>query len=329
MWITVSSFWEILQQSRFSSAHLSVLWPLPKICPLLWEVSWLQILPTLHMCQWTEKKKKESTTAEIPNPHPEQKRTLRNLNKSELFKKVPIYGFCFYFHFLIASDLSQAFMAGGGGGGGGAGGWCIALRPDERGGSHLLSLPQQSPCWLKNFSGKVSSNCSVGLAASKASPSGLIRRDLVLHFPLYLSNLGLHPSSVCAVITSLGKTVPLPNCLHSQEIVPNSQLNLISPSLLNPPRQTYTALLLPLTVLRMKWLYGTTCSYFSRSNMQNYFLGLVWVATIILNSFSLGLFKCLSAILWITSKCVQVPSALNSWINLPQNSFSLKITLEC
>jgi len=139
----------------------------------------------------------------------------------------------------------------------------------------LRSLPQQSPCCLKNFSGKVSSNCSAGHAASKASPSGLIRRDLVLHFPLDLSNLGLRPSSVCAVITSLGKTVPLPNCLHSQEIVPNRQLNLISPSLLDPPRQTCTALLPPLTVLSVKRLYGFICSYFSRSNMQNFFLGLV------------------------------------------------------
>lgn len=78
------------------------------------------------------------------------------------------------------------------------------------------------------FSGKVLSNCLAGHTANKGSPSGLIRRDLVLHFPLYLSNLGLRPSSVCAVITSLGKTVPLPNCLHLQEIVPNSQLNLIS-----------------------------------------------------------------------------------------------------
>lgn len=99
----------------------------------------------------------------------------------------------------------------------------------------LQSLSQQSPCCLKNTSGKVCCNSLSGRRASKASPSGLIRRDLVLHFPLHLSNLGLHPSSVCAVITSLGKTVPLPNCLHSQEIVPNSQLNLISPSLLDPP----------------------------------------------------------------------------------------------
>lgn len=98
----------------------------------------------------------------------------------------------------------------------------------------LQSLSQQSPCCLQNTSGKVCWNCLAGRTASKASPSGLIRRDLVLHFPLHLSNLGLRPSSVCAVITSLGKTVPLPNCLHSQEIVPNSQLNLISPSLLDP-----------------------------------------------------------------------------------------------
>lgn len=100
----------------------------------------------------------------------------------------------------------------------------------------LQSLSQQSPCCLKSAPGKVCCNCLAGLVASKASPSGLIRRDLVLHFPLYLSHLGFHPSSVCAVITSLGKTVPLPNCLHSQEIVSNSQLNLISPSLLDPPR---------------------------------------------------------------------------------------------
>lgn len=139
----------------------------------------------------------------------------------------------------------------------------------------LQPLPEQSPRCLENFSGKVSSNCSAGRAARKVSPSGLIRRDLVLHFPLYLSNLGLRPSSVCAVITSLGKTVPLPNCLHSQEIVPNSQLNLISPSLLNPLLQTCAALLPLFTVLYVKRLYGIICSYFSRSNMQNYFLGLV------------------------------------------------------
>lgn len=180
----------------------------------------------------------------------------------------------------------------------------------------LQSLPQQSPCCLENFSEKVSSDRSAGSTASKARPSGLIRRDLVLHFPLYLSNLGLRPSSVCAVITSPGKTVPLPNCLHSQEIVPNSQLNLISPSLLNPPRQTCAALLPLITVLYVKRLYGIICSCFFRSDMQNYFhesqpSSLTHFPWACLDFFLQSCRPCPKL------KCVRLPSALKSGTRLP------------
>lgn len=228
-----------------------------------------------------------------------QKGALQRLTKAltpsqKLLFRFFFFFFCFNFHFWTSLDILWTLTAGGLM-------HCSLLLSALTNEAALLlqSLSQQSPSCLKSTPGKLCCNCLVGHVASKGSPSGLIRRDLVLHFPLYLSHLGLHPSSVCAVITSLGKTVPLPNCLHSQEIVSNSQLNLISPSSLDPPQLNLHS---PSPSAYMKWLYGVICSYFSRPNKQNNFLEFMWLTTIVLNSFSLGWFEFLSAVFQTMSK---------------------------
>lgn len=116
MWISrVSSFWETLQQSRFSSAQLSAVTSPKNLSPCSGSSPGSRLCKH-STCASEQRKKQETTTAEKAKPHMEQKWALRNLKKSHPPKNSELFRdfFCFYFHFLTTSDLLLwTFMAGG------------------------------------------------------------------------------------------------------------------------------------------------------------------------------------------------------------------------